>query len=156
MNNLKSRIQDRESKIGIIGLGYIGLPLAIEFGKKYSTVGFDINKNRIGELKKGLDKTLEVGTHEFVEARKLTFTIDIDTIKHCNIYIITVPTPVDKFNTPDLSPLISASRMVGSILKKNDIFIYESNVYPYATEEVCVPMLEGVSGLKYNTDFFAG
>jgi UDP-N-acetyl-D-glucosamine/UDP-N-acetyl-D-galactosamine dehydrogenase len=156
MNNLKSRIQDRESKIGIIGLGYVGLPLAIEFGKKYSTVGFDINKNRISELKKEFDKTLEVNKNEFDEAKNLTFTTDLDKIKKCNIYIITVPTPVDKFNTPDLSPLKSASRMVGSLLKKDDIVIYESTVYPQATEEVCVPILGKESGLKYNTDFFCG
>jgi len=152
----QSRIQNRESKIGIIGLGYVGLPIAIEFGKKYPTVGFDINKNRISELKKGFDKTLEVNKNEFDEAKNLTFTTDSDKIKKCNIYIITVPTPVDKFNTPDLTPLKFASKTVGSVLKKSDTVIYESTVYPGATEEVCVPILEKESGLKYNVQFFCG
>ena len=156
MNNLKSRIHNQEFIIGIIGLGYVGLPLAIEFGKKHQTIGFDINANRISELKKDFDKTLEVNKNEFDEAKNLVFTSESDKIKNCNIYIVTVPTPVDKFNTPDLSPLKSASRMVGTVLKKGDIVIYESTVYPGATEEVCVPILEEVSGLKYNNDFFAG
>jgi UDP-N-acetyl-D-glucosamine/UDP-N-acetyl-D-galactosamine dehydrogenase len=156
IKNSQSRVQNQESKIGIIGLGYVGLRLAIEFGKKYQTIGFDINENRISELESGLDKTLEVSKNEFNEAKNLTFTTDLDKIKNCNIYIITVPTPVDKFNTPDLSPLKSASRMVSSVLKKNDIVIYESTVYPGATEEFCVPILEHESGLKYNIDFFCG
>jgi UDP-N-acetyl-D-glucosamine/UDP-N-acetyl-D-galactosamine dehydrogenase len=156
MNSLKSRIQNQEFKIGIIGLGYVGLPLAIEFGKKHPTVGFDINKNRISELEKGFDKTLEVNKNKFDKSKNLSFTADSDKIKNCNIYIVTVPTPVDKFNTPDLSPLKSASRMVGHVLKENDIIIYESTVYPGATEEICVPILEEVSGLTYNTDFYCG
>jgi UDP-N-acetyl-D-glucosamine/UDP-N-acetyl-D-galactosamine dehydrogenase len=147
---------DKNLSIAIFGLGYVGLPLAIEFGKKYPTVGFDINKNRISELESGLDKTLEVSKNEFDKATNLTFTTDPDKIKNCNIYIITVPTPVDKFNTPDLSPLKSASSMVGSVLKKGDIVIYESTVYPGATEEVCVPILEEVSGFTYNVDFYCG
>jgi len=137
-------------------LGYVGLPLAIEFGKKYQTTGFDINEKRISELEKSFDKTLEVSKHGFIKAKNLTFTTDINIIKQCNIYIITVPTPVDKFNTPDLSPLKSASKMVGNILKKGDIVIYESTVYPGATEEVCVPILEEKSGLKYNEGFYCG
>ena len=151
-----SNFQKKDKKIGIIGLGYVGLPLAIEFGKKYLTVGFDINKNRISELKKGFDKTLEVNKNDFDKATNLIFTTDSDKINNCNIYIVTVPTPVDKFNTPDLSPLKSASKMVGSMLKKGDIVIYESTVYPGATEEVCVPMLEEVSSLVYNADFYCG
>jgi len=142
--------------IGIIGLGYVGLPLAIEFGKKYQTIGFDVNKIRIGELNKGFDKTLEVDKKDFIDAKNLSFTTDLETIEECNIYIITVPTPVDKFNTPDLLLLESASKKVGGVLKKNDIVIYESTVYPGATEEVCVSILEEVSGLKYNNEFFAG
>ena len=155
-NNLKSKVQNRDACIAVIGLGYVGLPLAIEFGKKYLTVGFDINKNRISELKKGFDKTLEVNKNDFDKATNLIFTTDSDKINNCNIYIVTVPTPVDKFNTPDLSPLKSASKMVGSVLKKGDIVIYESTVYPGATEEVCVPMLEEVSSLVYNADFYCG
>ena len=151
-----SNFQKKDKKIGIIGLGYVGLPLAIEFGKKYLTVGFDINKNRISELKKGFDKTLEVNKNDFDKATNLIFTTDSDKINNCNIYIVTVPTPVDKFNTPDLSPLKSASKMVGSMLKKGDIVIYESTVYPGATEEVCVPMLEEVSSLVCNADFYCG
>ena len=152
----QSRIQNRESKIGIIGLGYVGLPLAIEFGKKYPTVGFDINKNRISELKKGFDKTHEVNNDMFADAKRLSFTTKTKNIAQCNIYIVTVPTPVDRFNTPDLTPLKSASKTVGSVLKKSDTVIYESTVYPGATEEICVPILEEVSGLTYNTDFYCG
>ena len=144
------------SKIAIIGLGYVGLPLAIEFGKKYQTIGFDINEIRISELNKGFDKTLEVDKKDFIDAKNLSFSTDLETIGECNIYIITVPTPVDKFNAPDLLPLESASKKVGGVLKKNDIVIYESTVYPGATEEFCVPILEEVSGLTYNTNFYCG
>ena len=155
MNNLQSRIQNQESKIGIIGLGYVGLPLAIEFSKKYPTVGFDLNEERIKQLKGDIDKTLEVDEKE-LNAANLKYTTDVIEIDDCNIYIITVPTPVDKYNNPDMKPLASASKTVGTILKKDDVVIYESTVYPGATEEFCVPILEKESGLKYNTDFFCG
>lgn len=145
-----------DARICLVGLGYVGLPLAIEFGKKFNTVGFDINSRRILELKRGKDSTLEVEPELFDEAKKLTFSDQLNDIESCNIYIITVPTPIDEFKTPDLKPLISASNTVGQVLKKNDIVIYESTVYPGATEEVCIPVLEKVSGLKFNTDFFAG
>ena len=156
IKNSQSRIQNRESKIGIIGLGYVGLPLAIEFGKKYPTIGFDVNIKRIDALKNGIDSTLEVNNDMFADAKRLSFTTKTKNIAQCNIYIVTVPTPVDRFNTPDLTPLKSASKTVGSVLKKSDTVIYESTVYPGATEEVCVPMLEEVSGLTYNTDFYCG
>ena len=143
-------------KLSIIGLGYVGLPLAVEFGKKYEVVGFDINKNRIDELKQGYDRTLEVSKEELKEAKKLTFTTSIGDIKDSNIYIVTVPTPIDKHKNPDLTPLIMASKTVGRVLKKDDIVIYESTVYPGCTEEVCVPVLEKESGLKFNKDFYCG
>jgi UDP-N-acetyl-D-galactosamine dehydrogenase len=143
-------------KIGIIGLGYVGLPLAVEFGKVMPVVGFDINKERIEELKKGHDRTLEVETEELKSASQLSFSTDLTDLKSVNIFIVTVPTPVDKYKNPDLSPLISASKTVGSVLKKHDIVIYESTVYPGCTEEDCVPILEKLSGLKYNVDFFCG
>ncbi len=143
-------------KIAIIGLGYVGLPLAIEFGKVYKTIGFDINEFRIKELLAGKDSTLEVTSKELQESKKLTYTNDPNDIQSCNIYIITVPTPIDKFKKPDLFPLESASKTVGNFLKKDDIVIYESTVYPGATEEVCVPILEEHSGLSYNQDFYCG
>lgn len=151
-------------KIAIIGLGYVGLPLARLFATKYATVGFDINKNRISELNSGHDSTLEVEDEilqavlldKFSDKKGLFCTDDLEVLKECNIYIITVPTPVDKNNRPDLTPLYKASETVGCVLKKDDIVIYESTVYPGVTEEECVPMLEKVSGLKFNTDFFAG
>jgi UDP-N-acetyl-D-galactosamine dehydrogenase len=143
-------------KIGIIGLGYVGLPLAVEFGKVLPVVGFDINKERIEELKKGHDRTLEVDAEELKSATHLSFSTDLSDLKSVNIFIVTVPTPVDKYKNPDLSPLISASKTVGSVLKKNDIVIYESTVYPGCTEEDCVPILEKLSGLKFNVDFFCG
>jgi UDP-N-acetyl-D-galactosamine dehydrogenase len=143
-------------KIGVIGLGYVGLPLAVEFGKKIDVVGFDINKERIDELKKGFDRTREVEKAELDQAVKLKFTTDLTELKSANYFIVTVPTPVDEFKTPDLKPLQSASRTVGSVLKKGDIVIYESTVYPGCTEEVCVPVLEKASGLKFNVDFFCG
>ena len=155
MNNLKSRSQNKKSIIGIIGLGYVGLPLAIEFSKKYSTIGFDLNEERIKQLKRGIDKTLEVDEKELNDGN-LKYTTDLIEIADCNIYIITVPTPVDKYNNPNMSPLASASKAIGTILKKEDVVIYESTVYPGATEEFCVPILEKESGLKYNTDFFCG
>lgn len=143
-------------KIGIIGLGYVGLPLAVEFGKKSVVIGFDINKARIEELRNGHDRTLEVEREELKLSKHLSFTSDLNDLKEVGYYIVTVPTPVDEFKKPDLTPLVKASETVGRVLKKNDIVIYESTVYPGCTEEVCVPVLEKVSGLKFNVDFFCG
>jgi len=143
-------------KIGVIGLGYVGLPLAVEFGKVTDVVGFDINQERIEELKKGHDRTREVEADELKLASKLSYSATLNDLKSVNYFIVTVPTPVDEFKKPDLSPLVSASKTVGSALKKGDIVIYESTVYPGCTEEVCVPVLEKVSGLKFNVDFFCG
>jgi UDP-N-acetyl-D-galactosamine dehydrogenase len=142
--------------IGIIGLGYVGLPLAVEFGKKYPTIGFDINTQRIAELKTGVDRTLETSTQELTEATQLSFTNSPDDLAQCNIYIVTVPTPINASKQPDFSPLKKASSLLGTVIKKNDIIIYESTVYPGATEEICVPLLEKESGLVFNTDFFVG
>lgn len=144
------------SRIAIIGLGYVGLPLAVEFGKKFNCVGFDINSDRVNELKTGKDSTLEVEAELLAEADKLSYSDQTDDIKGCNIFIVTVPTPIDKYRHPDLSPLEGASRMLGNILKKNDVVIFESTVYPGASEEVCVPIMEKFSGLTYNQDFFLG
>ena len=143
-------------KIAIIGQGYVGLPLAIEFGKKYETIGFDINETRIKELRTFVDKTKEASSEMIKQSKKLFFSYSLNEIKSCNIYIITVPTPIDNYKTPDLNPIKSASLMIGSILKKDDIVIYESTVYPGCTEEVCVPLLEEKSNLKFNVDFFCG
>lgn len=143
-------------KIAIIGLGYVGLPLAVEFGKKYDVVGFDINQARIDELKNGMDRTLEVDSEGLKSATRLSYSTHINDIEKCNVYIITVPTPVDEHKRPDLTPLIKASETVGKALKKGDIVVYESTVYPGCTEEDCVPVLERVSGLKFNEDFFCG
>lgn len=145
-----------EIKLAIIGLGYVGLPLAVEFGKKRPVVGFDINTVRVGELRSGLDQTLEVDSEELKTASRLTYTTSLEDLKACNVFIVTVPTPVDEYNRPDLSPLIKASETIGKVLKQGDIVIYESTVYPGATEEDCVPVLEKVSGLKFNQDFYAG
>jgi len=142
--------------IAIIGQGYVGLPLAIEFGKKYPTIGFDINHSRIDELKNGIDHTNEASPEQLMSATKLTFSSSINDIKECNIYIVTVPTPIDEFKTPDLNPLKGASKMLGEILKKGDTVIYESTVYPGCTEEICVPILEKTSSLIFNTDFYCG
>ena len=142
--------------IAVIGQGYVGLPLAIEFGKKYPTIGFDINQSRIVELKKGIDHTNEASPEQLRSADQLTFSADINDIKGCNIYIVTVPTPIDEFKTPDLNPLRGASKMLGKILKKGDTVIYESTVYPGCTQEVCVPLLEQASGLVFNEDFYCG
>ena len=139
-----------------MGLGYVGLPLAVEFGKHYPVVGFDINAARIRELSAGKDSTLEVDPEELATADKLSFSTQLDDIAACNVYIVTVPTPIDQHRRPDLTPLIKASESVGKVLKRGDIVIYESTVYPGATEEDCVPVLERVSGLKFNTDFFCG
>ena len=143
-------------KIGMIGLGYVGLPLAVEFGKKITTVGLDINKHRIAELKSGKDSSLEVSAEELPQATKLSYTCEPTDLADCNVYIVTVPTPIDAFNRPDLSPLVGASSTIGKLLKKDDVVIYESTVYPGATEEVCIPILERLSGLTYNQDFYAG
>lgn len=143
-------------KIGVIGLGYVGLPLAVEFGKILEVVGFDINQSRIDELRKGIERTLEVDGDELKSAKHLVFSSDANDLKSVNHFIVTVPTPVDEYHVPDLKPLQSASKTVGSVLKKGDIVIYESTVYPGCTEEVCVPILEEESGLKFNKDFFAG
>ena len=145
-------------KICIIGLGYVGLPLAHAFSSKYQVVGFDINQKRIEELNDGFDRTEELTNEQVNEAIKngMKFSLNIDDIKDCNIFIVTVPTPIDKNNRPDLTPLIKSSQTVGKVLKTNDIVIYESTVYPGVTEEVCVPELEKISGMKFNKDFFCG
>lgn len=143
-------------KIGIIGLGYVGLPLAVEFGKILSVVGFDINKERIEELKRGYDRTREVEADELKLSTHIKYSSALDDLKEVNYFIVTVPTPIDEFKKPDLTPLQSASHTVGSVLKRGDIVIYESTVYPGCTEEVCVPILEETSGLKFNIDFFCG
>ncbi len=143
-------------KIAVIGLGYVGLPLAAAFGEKREIVGFDINSKRIADLKDGVDFTREVSREELATSSGLSFTDNLEGIRDCQIYIVTVPTPIDEFKTPDLTPLVKASETVGQVLKKGDIVIYESTVYPGATEEVCVPVLEKVSGLVFNQDFFAG
>jgi len=143
-------------KIALIGLGYVGLPLAVEFGKKRTVVGFDINQPRINDLKNGVDSTLETTSEELKDAVNLSYTANLEDIKDCTIFIVTVPTPIDKHKRPDLTPLEKSSEAVGSILKKGDIVIYESTVYPGATEEVCVPILEDQSGLIFNKDFYCG
>ena len=145
-----------ETKLAIIGLGYVGLPLAVEFGKKMPVVGFDINTNRVNELKKGVDNTLEVDANELAEAESLSYTTDTSDLKKCNVYIVTVPTPIDKSKNPDLTPLVKASEMLGQVMSKGDVVIYESTVYPGATEEVCVPIIEKIANLEFNKDFFAG
>lgn len=146
----------QEVKLAIIGLGYVGLPLAVEFGKRRSVVGFDINQQRIDALKAGHDATLEVSDDELKKAAQLVYSASLDDLRSCNVFIVTVPTPIDEHKQPDLTPLIKASETIGSVLEKGDIVIYESTVYPGATEEDCVPVLEKVSGLKFNVDFFAG
>jgi UDP-N-acetyl-D-galactosamine dehydrogenase len=143
-------------KLGIIGLGYVGLPLAVEFGKKRLAVGFDVNPKRIEELRLGIDATLEVDAAELAQADLLTFSTSLEDLRACNCFIVTVPTPIDGHNRPDLTPLIKASQSIGQVLKVGDIVIYESTVYPGCTEEDCVPILERISGLKFNQDFFAG
>ena len=145
-----------EKKIAVIGLGYVGLPLAVEFGKKRSVIGFDINQDRINNLIKGIDSTLEISSNQIKEAANLSFTANINDLKNCKIFIIAVPTPIDKYKRPDLTFLEKSSQLVGSILKKNDIVIYESTVYPGATEEVCVPIIENISNLTFNKDFYCG
>ncbi len=145
-----------QAKIAIIGLGYVGLPLAVEFGKHYTCVGFDINCKRIEELRSGFDATLEVKAGELATANRLTYTHDLAAIAACNVYIVTVPTPINHHKQPDLAPLLEASTAIGKVLKRHDVVIYESTVYPGATEEDCVPVLEQQSGLVFNQDFFVG
>jgi UDP-N-acetyl-D-galactosamine dehydrogenase len=149
-------LDPKSSKIGIIGLGYVGLPLAVEFGKKYPTVGLDINKVRIDELKSGTDTTCEVDAAELSQAQLLTFTADYHDLGDCTTYVVTVPTPIDAYKRPDLTLLENASRTIGKLISTGDVVIYESTVYPGATEEVCVPIIEAESGLVFNQDFFAG
>jgi len=145
-----------DKKIAIIGLGYVGLPLAVELGKKFKTLGFDINAPRVADLKLGNDSTLEVSPEEMAAAVRLSYTCDVNELAACNIYIITVPTPIDAHKQPDLTPLVKASEMLGKVVAQGDILIYESTVYPGTTEEVCLPAVEKVSGLTFNKDFFAG
>ncbi|OOG66264.1 Vi polysaccharide biosynthesis protein VipA/TviB [Rhodanobacter sp. B04] len=143
-------------KIAIIGLGYVGLPLAVEFGKQFDTVGFDIRATRVGELRAGRDSTLEVESDELSAVARLHYSAELEDIRKCNVYIVTVPTPIDAAKRPDLTPLIKASQSIGKVLKPGDVVVYESTVYPGCTEEVCVPVLEQVSGLQFNQDFFVG
>ena len=146
----------RKCRIGVVGLGYVGLPLAVEFGKHFETIGFDVNPQRVAQLRKGRDSTLEVSREELRAAQQLTFTTDLEGLRRCRVFIVTVPTPIDGYKRPDLSPLVRASESVGTVLSRDALVIYESTVYPGCTEEVCVPILERVSGLKFNRDFFAG
>jgi UDP-N-acetyl-D-galactosamine dehydrogenase len=148
------RIED--VKLAVVGLGYVGLPLAVEFGKRRPVLGFDINARRIDELKEGKDHTLEVDTEELKSASHLRFSADAEALAEANVFIVTVPTPIDQYKQPDLTPLVRASETIGRVLKRGDIVIYESTVYPGATEEVCVPVLERISGLRFNEDFYAG
>jgi UDP-N-acetyl-D-glucosamine/UDP-N-acetyl-D-galactosamine dehydrogenase len=149
-------LQISELEIAIIGLGYVGLPLAVEFGKKVPVVGFDIHQKRIDELCSGRDHTLEVSPEELAQSTQLSYSANLEDLKDCNFFIVTVPTPIDEYKQPDLTPLVKASQSIGKVLKKGDVVVYESTVYPGATEEVCIPELEKVSGLKFNQDFFAG
>ena len=145
-----------DSEIAVVGLGYVGLPLAVAFAKKKITIGFDLNPESVNQLQSGIDVNKEVSPADFLSAKNLKITNKISDIKHSNIYIITVPTPIDDQNIPNFNHLVSASEIVGSVLKKNDIVIYESTVYPGATEEICVPILEKISKLKFNSNFFVG
>ncbi len=149
-------LQLDEARLGIVGLGYVGLPLAVEFGKRYPTLGFDIERARIEALQRGQDRTLEVSPEELAAAERLEFSSDPERLRDCNVYIATVPTPIDRHKRPDLGPLEGASRTIGRVLAPGDLVVYESTVYPGATEEVCVPLLEAESGLKLNRDFFVG
>src|ERR1039457_4874335 len=143
-------------RVGIVGLGYVGLPLAVEFGKQFDTVGFDVKPKRIRELKAGRDSTREASAEEIQSASRLQFTTRVQDLKACGVMVVTVPTPIDEFKRPELTPLIRASESIGEVLKKGDVVVYESTVYPGCTEEVCVPILERVTILKFNRDFFVG
>ncbi|MGB0866873.1 MAG: Vi polysaccharide biosynthesis UDP-N-acetylglucosamine C-6 dehydrogenase TviB [Granulosicoccaceae bacterium] len=145
-----------QARVAVIGLGYVGLPLAVEFGKQYTTIGFDVYADRVTELQDGHDRTLEVSSEELADSPKLCYSCDAGALSECNTFIVTVPTPIDDANQPDLTPLRKASETIGKALSQGDVVIYESTVYPGATEEVCVPVLEEFSGLKYNEDFFCG
>jgi UDP-N-acetyl-D-glucosamine/UDP-N-acetyl-D-galactosamine dehydrogenase len=146
----------RKCRIAVVGLGYVGLPLAVEFGKRFETFGFDVKPERIAQLRAGRDTTLEVTREELKSASQLSFTTELADLKRCRVFIVTVPTPIDSYKRPDLTPLVRASESVGKVLRRGSIVIYESTVYPGCTEEVCVPILERESGLKFNQDFFAG
>ena len=146
----------RNLTVGVVGLGYVGLPLAVEFGRRFRTVGFDISQSRVDELRAGKDTTLEVDSEELAAADQLEVTSSLDDLNRCRFFVVTVPTPIDEYKRPDLKPLESSSESVGKVLKKGDVVVYESTVYPGCTEEVCVPILESVSGLKLNRDFFVG
>jgi UDP-N-acetyl-D-galactosamine dehydrogenase len=146
----------RNCKVAVVGLGYVGLPLAVEFGKHFRTVGFDIKAARVAELKKGRDSTLEVEPAELRAAKHLSYTTDVKDLRPCHVYIVTVPTPIDNYKRPDLTPIVRASELLGGVLKKGDVVVFESTVYPGCTEEVAVPILERLSGLTFNRDFFAG
>lgn len=150
------KLDIKNCRIGILGLGYVGLPLAVEFGKQYPTVGFDLNTERVKELTSGIDSTLECSSEELVSSTNLTYSCELASLSDCNVIIVTVPTPIDEHKKPDLTPLIRASQMIGKIVKKDDVVIYESTVYPGATEEVCIPLIEEASGFVFNQDFFAG
>lgn len=153
---MQNLIEQRQAKLAVIGMGYVGLPLAVEFGKHFHTFGFDINQQRIDELKQGHDRTQEVTSEQLKESEQLTFAADIEALKTADIYIVTVPTPINEAKQPDLTPLIKASESIGSVLNQDNIVIYESTVFPGCTEEVCVPILEQKSALSFNKDFFAG
>ena len=150
------RFNLRNLRVGVIGLGYVGLPLAVEFGKRFNTIGFDVKQDRVDELRRGHDSTLETTPEELAAATRLACTTRLADLKECRVFIVTVPTPIDDYKRPDLTPLVKASESVGQVLKKGDVVVYESTVYPGCTEEVCVPILERVSGLRFNKDFYAG
>jgi len=150
------RFNLRNLKVGVVGLGYVGLPLAVEFGKRFSTVGFDIKADRVEELRKGHDSTLETDEAELASATKLSFTTRLADLKSCRVFIVTVPTPIDEYKRAGPDAARQSSESVGQVLKKGDVVVYESTVYPGCTEEICVPILERVSGLKFNKDFYAG
>ncbi|NLG13859.1 MAG: nucleotide sugar dehydrogenase [Lentisphaerae bacterium] len=153
---LDSALGRREVKLALIGMGYVGLPLAVEFGKRYATIGFDIKESRLEELREGVDSTLETSSEDLRAAKRLSFTSDPADLSSCDVFIVTVPTPIDKYNRPDLGPLLAASKSVGSVMKPGSIVVYESTVFPGCTEEECVPVLEACSGLVFNKDFFCG
>ena len=156
MNRSRKGFSLRKCRVGVIGLGYVGLPLAVEFGRRYETIGFDIKPERVAELRGGRDSTLEVERADLKAAERLRYTSELADLKRCDVLIVTVPTPIDGHNQPDLTPLVRASESVGKIIKRGAIVVYESTVYPGCTEEVCVPIVERVSGLTFNKDFFAG
>ena len=149
-------IELKDARIAVVGLGYVGLPLAVEFGRHFPVVGYDLHAQRIAELRSGVDRTLEVTSERLRELSKLSYTSDLEDLRQCNVFIITVPTPVDSAHRPDFDPLLKSSAAIGSVLKKDDIVIYESTVYPGVTEEVCMPVLESASGLRFNEDFYCG